>query len=554
VSASIGYEEREPKEEEGTTPRTAAGLPLESPLAVARRPDPCAIVIFGATGDLTSRKLVPALFDLICHGVIPHEFAIVGFGRRPWSDDDFRKVVAEAVDDFYGAGMVAGRECGQILREARYVVGEPDDPAGFKQLAAVLDEVDTTYGTRGNRIFYLATPPSLFAPIVGQLGAVGLARRGWGGGWGGDRAGPHESWQRVVVEKPFGHDPESAQQLNTAIHEVFDESQIYRIDHYLAKETVQNIQVLRFANGIFEPIWNRRYVDHVQITAAESLGVEHRGAYYEEAGALRDMIQNHLIQLLALTAMEPPVSFSSDAVRDEKVKVVKAIRPIPVSQVDLYAARGQYVQGTIDGQAVPGYRQEDRVSPTSVTETYAAVKLLIDNWRWQGVPFYLRTGKRLPHRVTEIAVQFKRPPHLLFRETGLHGDRVPPNQLILRIQPDEGISLCVEAKQPGQAIRLQRVDLQFSYGSTLNELPFSAYETLLLDCMEGDSTLFNRADQVEEAWRVVAPILEAWKTAPARGVAIYEAGSWGPEASDALLAHDGRQWRRPSPAGDVEAG
>jgi len=541
MSDSIGYEEREPKEEEGSTPRTAAGgLPLDSPLGVASKPDPCVIVIFGATGDLTSRKLVPALFDLVCHGVVPAEFAIVGYGRRPWSDDDFRKVMIEAVDEVYGEGVVASRECSRVLHEGRYVVGEPDDPEAFKRLGALLEELDRTRGTRGNRIYYLATPPNLFAPIVAQLGAAGLAKRGWGG------SGAKDGWQRLVVEKPFGYDLQSAVQLNEAIHEVFDESQIYRIDHYLAKETVQNIQVLRFGNGIFEPIWNRRYVDHVQITAAETLGVEHRGAYYEGAGALRDMIQNHLMQLLALTAMEPPVSFSSDAVRDEKVKVVKAIRPIPEGQVDLYAVRGQYVEGTIDGQAVPGYRQEERVSPTSNTETYAAVKLLVDNWRWQGVPFYLRTGKRLPRRVTEIAVEFKRPPHLLFRGTGLVGDRVPPNQLVLRIQPDEGISLCIEAKQPGQAIRLQRVDLAFRYGSALNELPFSAYETLLLDCMEGDSTLFNRADQVEEAWRVVTPILEAWKAAPPRGVAIYEAGSWGPEAADALLANDGRQWRRPS--------
>jgi glucose-6-phosphate 1-dehydrogenase len=534
---SIGYEEREEAE---LLPATAVGgLPLESPLGVERRPDPCTVVIFGATGDLTERKLIPALFDLSCHGVIPKEFAIVGFGRREWSDEKFRETLAAAVDDSYGEGTAAASACAQVLREARYCHGEFDRPDGYRDLAGVLDELDKTRGTRGNRIFYLATPPSLFPVVIRQLGATGLGQRLPGDGT------RHEGWQRLIVEKPFGHDLESARELNSVVLSVFDESQVYRIDHYLAKETVQNILVLRYANGIFEPIWNRRYVDHVQITAAETLGVEHRGAYYEEAGALRDMIQNHLLQLLTLTAMEPPVAFSSDAVRDEKVKVLRAIRPIPDSQVDLYAVRGQYVQGAVEGRAVAGYRQEERVSPTSGTETFAAVKFLVDNWRWQGVPFYLRTGKRLPHRVTEIAVQFKRPPYLLFRDTSLPGDRVPPNELVLRMQPDEGISLRFEAKQPGQAIRLQPVEMEFKYGGTLNELPFSAYETLLLDCMEGDSTLFNRADHVEEAWRVMAPILDAWKTVPPRGVMIYEAGRWGPEAADALLAHDGRAWRRP---------
>jgi len=534
---SIGYEEREETE---LLPATAAGgLPLESPLGVERRPDPCTIVIFGATGDLTERKLMPALFDLACHGVVPKEFAIVGFGRREWSDDQFRATMSAAVHEFYGEEKVAACVYGDILRDARYCHGEFDQPDGYLALGAVLDELDRKRGTRGNRIFYLATPPSLFPVVIEQLGASGLGRRLPAA------KTPRDGWQRLIVEKPFGYDLESARELNSVVLSVFDESQVYRIDHYLAKETVQNILVLRYANGIFEPIWNRRYVDHVQITAAETLGVEHRGAYYEEAGALRDMIQNHLLQLLTLTAMEPPVAFSSDVVRDEKVKVLRAIRPIPESQVDLYAVRGQYVQGAVNGQPVAGYRQEERVSPTSGTETFAAVKFLIDNWRWQGVPFYLRTGKRLPHRVTEIAVQFKRPPYLLFRDTALPGDRVPPNELVLRMQPDEGISLRFEAKQPGQAIRLQPVEMEFKYGGTLNELPFSAYETLLLDCMEGDSTLFNRADQVEEAWRVVTPILSAWRTVPRRGLMIYEAGSWGPEAADTLLAHDGRAWRRP---------
>jgi glucose-6-phosphate 1-dehydrogenase len=329
------------------------------------------------------------------------------------------------------------------------------------------------------------------------------------------------------------------------VRSAFDERQVYRIDHYLAKETVQNILVFRFANGIFEPIWNRRYIDHVQITAAETLGVEHRGAYYEEAGALRDMIQNHLLQLLTLTAMEPPVAFSADAVRDEKAKVLHAVRPIPVERVEQFAVRGQYVQGTVDGVVVPGYRQEDRVAPDSSTETFAAIKFLIDNWRWQGVPFYVRTGKRLPRHTTEIAIQFKRPPFLLFKDTDVPSGRVPPNNLVIRVQPEEGIAMNIEAKIPGPAIRLQPVAMNFSYGSALEELPFTAYETLLLDCMVGDQTLFNRDDQVEEAWRVVSPILEAWRNAPHKGLTVYESGTWGPEAADTLAANDGHTWRRP---------
>jgi glucose-6-phosphate 1-dehydrogenase len=535
-TGSLGYDE---SEAEFSAATVAVGVPRESPLGVERQPDPCTVVIFGATGDLTERKLIPALFDLSCRGVVPQEFAIVGFGRRDWSDDKFRQTMHAAVDEFYGKEQVAACAYGDILHDARYRHGQFDRLDGYRALGDVLDEIDRTRGTRGNRIYYLATPPSLFPVVIEQLGASGLGRR-----IPADRAS-RDGWQRLIVEKPFGHDLDTAVELNGVVVDVLDESQVYRIDHYLAKETVQNILVFRFANGIFEPVWNRRYIDHVQITAAETLGVEHRGAYYEEAGALRDMIQNHLLQLLALTAMEPPVAFSSDAVRDEKVKVLRAIRPIPEGQVDLFAVRGQYVQGQIDGEPVAGYRQEERVSPESNTETFAAVKFLIDNWRWQGVPFYLRTGKRLPSRVTEIAVQFKRPPHLLFRETSLPAGRVPPNVLVLRIQPDEGISLRFEAKQPGQAIRLQPVEMEFKYGGTLDELPFSAYETLLLDCMEGDSTLFNRSDQVEEAWRAVMPILKAWKTVPRRGVMVYEAGSWGPEAADSLLAHDGRAWRRP---------
>jgi glucose-6-phosphate 1-dehydrogenase len=524
-------------------PRPSAS-PLD-PFGLERPPDPCAVVIFGATGDLTHRKLVPALYDLSCHNVSPSRMAIVGFGRRALSETDFRAAMTEAIDSFYGDDSHIDQACGSCVREARYLQGDFDDLQAYQRLADLLAELDEQQGTAGNRIFYLATPPSLFPVIIEKLGAAGLARRGASGDVAEHAAPEGQGWTRIVVEKPFGHDLESAHQLNVVLREVFAEKQVYRIDHYLAKETVQNILVFRFANGIFEPVWNRSFVDHVQITAAEALGVEHRGAYYEEAGALRDMIQNHLVQLFALTAMEPPVAFSADAVRDEKVKLLRAVRSIPPEHVDQFAVRGQYVDGTIDEQPVIAYRREDRVSPNSTTETYAAVKLLVDNWRWQGVPFYLRTGKRLPHQATEIAVQFKRPPHLLFREAEKLGGQIPPNLLVIRIQPDEGLSLRFEAKTPGQVIGLQPVEMKFSYGSALRELPFSAYETLLLDCMTGDATLFNRDDQVDEAWRIVMPILDRWAATPGHGLGIYEAGTWGPEAADGLVARDGRRWRQP---------
>ena len=517
--------------------RSSAREAAPSPLTSAHRPDPCTVVIFGITGDLASRKLIPALHDLACQGVLPRNMALVGYGRKPLSDAELRQLGERAVESSCEGGATA---CRGLLDTMRYVQGEFDDREGYGRLATRLDDLDRELGTAGNRIFYLSTPPSLAPTIVERLGDAGL-HRGGATAAGGDARG----WSRIVIEKPFGNDLDSARRLNVAVNAVFDEAQVYRIDHYLAKETVQNIFVLRFANGIFEPVWNRRYIDAVQITAAETLGVEHRGAYYEEAGALRDMIQNHLLQLLTLTAMEPPVAFSADAVRDEKVKVLRAMRPIPADRVDLFAVRGQYVAGTVAGEPVVGYREEDRVAPDSSTETFAVVKFMIDNWRWQGVPFYVRSGKRLPRHVTEVAIQFKRPPFLLFQDIEMPGGRVPANVLVLRIQPEEGISLGIEAKTPGADIDVQTVALDFSYGTTLNELPFSAYETLLLDCMVGDQTLFNRDDQVEEAWRVVAPILEAWKTVPQRGVMVYEAGTWGPEAADTLVAQDGQAWRRP---------
>ncbi|HOU28953.1 MAG TPA: glucose-6-phosphate dehydrogenase [Thermoleophilia bacterium] len=510
-----------------------------SPFGGARHPDPCSVVMFGVTGDLAHRKLIPALYDLGCHGVLPAGTTLVGYGRRELSDAQFRDLLQGAIDDHYGVEGVDGDVCRLVLEAPRYVQGEFDDPEGFARLAALLDELDRQ-GSRGNRMFYLATPPSQFPVLVEQLGAAGLARPGAGRDPGGPRG-----WTRVVIEKPFGRDLETARELDRVIGQVFDERQVYRIDHYLAKETVQNLLVLRFANVIFEPVWNRRYVDYVEITAAETLGVEHRGPYYEEAGALRDMITPHLIQLFSLVAMEPPVAFDADAVRDEKMKVLRAVRPIPPESIADWAVRAQYVSGVVDGEEVPGYRDEERVAPDSYTETYAALKLVVDNWRWQGVPFYLRTGKRMARRVTEIAIHFKRPPVLLFKDAMASGG-LQPNVLVLRVQPDEGFSLTIESKVPGHDVALQPVAMDYSYGTTLNELPFSAYETVLVDAMEGDMTLFTRGDQAEEAWRIVAPVLEAWAERPQRDISIYEAGSWGPEAADALMARDGHSWRQPT--------
>ena len=541
--SDIGYEETEGFGQDEAAERWERPAPATakpSPFGGPRSPAPCTLTIFGVTGDLAHRKLIPALYDLGCHGVLPDEFTIVGYGRQPLDDAAFRELMLKAIDDHYGEEEIDGEACERILRAPVYVHGEFADPEGYRRLAATLERLDRERGTGGNRLFYLATPPSQFPVIVEQLGKAGLARRGAIDA-AHARGEPVPGWTRVVVEKPFGHDLVSARALNSTIAAVFDERQVCRIDHYLAKETVQNLLVLRFANGIFEPVWNRRYVDHVQITAAETIGVEHRGAYYEEAGALRDMVEPHLVQLFTLVAMESPVAFDADAVHDEKLKVLRAVRPIPSDRVDRFAVRGQYVQGVVDGEEAVAYRAEERVAPHSTTETFAAVKLLVDNWRWQGVPFYLRTGKRMAKKVTEIAIQFRRPPVTLFRQAA----GPAANVLVLRVQPDEGFSLLIESKVPGQGLSLQQVAMDYAYGTTLRELPFSAYETVLLDAMEGDMTLFNRGDQVGQAWRLMDPVLEAWKKPPARGLPIYEAGSWGPEAADALVARDGRTWRRP---------
>jgi glucose-6-phosphate 1-dehydrogenase len=510
---------------------------IPSPAREARRlrrlPDPCAVIIFGATGDLTHRKLMPALYTLARLGLLPAECAVVGFARRPMTDDVFRSEMAKAVLD--GSGSAAGDPVWEnFARRLFYVASDIHDPQGYDRLHKMLTRLDREHGTAGNRLYYLATAPELYGEIVQRLGEHRLATRPAPG------ADPGRPWTRVIVEKPFGRDLASARELNHILFRVFRESQIYRIDHYLGKETVQNILVFRFANGIFEPIWNQHYVDHVQITVAETVGVEGRAGYYETAGVVRDIIQSHMMQLLTLMAMESPVAIEPDAVRSEKVKVLRAARRIPLEEVARNVVFGQYGPGTVDGQAVPGYREEPRVAPDSRTPTFVAMRLFVDNWRWAGVPFYLRTGKRLPKRVTEVAVQFKRAPLPLFGDSAAS----EPNLLVLNIQPDEVISLQFLAKVPGLATTLRPVQMGFRFGSAFGGGEMSAYERLLLDCLLGDSTLFTRWDEVEEAWDLVDPILRWWEGVGAsEPIPIYPAGTWGPEAARTLIARPGRRWR-----------
>jgi glucose-6-phosphate 1-dehydrogenase len=509
-----------------------ATAPSETPSQPPPSPaDPCVMVIFGASGDLTKRKLIPALMNLETGGLLSEHFAVIANARADQTDESFRKKLIEEVREFVPAD-VYDRVKTWIGERVFYVRGEFGDDGMYRRLDETLKRVDDQISARGNALFYLATPPDYFIEIVQRLGEAGLLKED-----------PEKFWRRVIIEKPFGHDLESARTLNREIGRVLSESQIYRIDHYLGKETVQNLMVFRFANGIFEPVWNRRYVDHVQITVAETVGVEGRGNYYESAGALRDMVQNHLFQVLALTALEPPTSFEADAVRDERVKALRAMRPFSRKCIECDVVRGQYVAGEINGQRVPAYREEPNVAPDSRTETFVAMRLYLDDWRWADVPFYLRTGKRLPKRVSEIAIQFKKAPLVLFR--GSCQEQMEPNLLIVRIQPDEGIALRFQAKVPGPDVTLGTVRMDFKYADYFGSKPSTGYETLLYDCMTGDSTLFHRADIIETGWKLVTPILEEWEQNPHKPIPTYSAGSWGPKEADELLGRDGRSWRMP---------
>jgi glucose-6-phosphate 1-dehydrogenase len=505
--------------------------PLREGIRLRRTPEPCAMVIFGASGDLTERKLIPALYYLAREHILPAGFSVIGCARTPSTDEGFRGKMSQAIKTYLNLASESDAFVESFARRIYYLTGNFGEAQAYGQLQALLDRLDQEQGTAGNRLFYLATPPSFFPVLVQHLGATGLAKP----------KVPGRAWTRIIIEKPFGQDLASARELNRVVTGVFEEGQVYRIDHYLGKETVQNLLVFRFANGIFEPVWNRRYIDHVQIAVAEELGVENRGSYYEEAGLLRDMIQNHVLQLLSLVAMEPPATFEAAAVRDEKAKVLRALRPIPLGKVDEFAVRAQYTEGSAGGRPVPAYRAEPKVSPSSTTETFAALKLYIDNWRWADVPFYLRSGKRLPKRVSEISIQFRHVPHLLFRE--MAGEGIEPNVLAVRIQPNEGISLKFCAKLPGASMRIRPVRMDFRYGESFGAVPPTAYETLLLDCMLGDATLFNRDDAVELSWELVSPILERWKQDGPKGLCFYPAGSWGPTEADAFLARDGRCWQ-----------
>jgi glucose-6-phosphate 1-dehydrogenase len=503
---------------------------LEEPPTGASRPTgPCVMVIFGATGDLTARKLFPALYNLAKSNLLSREFAIVGVGRNDYTVDQFRQVMGDKLQTF-ATSTVDSDLKEWLLRRVYYVGGEFSDPQLYSRLAQILTEVDKNHSTHGNYFFYLATSPTYFGLISERLGAAELICEKDG------------HWRRVVFEKPFGSDLESAQALNKQVKKYLAENQIFRIDHYLGKETVQNILVFRFSNGIFEPIWNRRYVDHVQITVAETVGVEQRGGYFDAAGTLRDMVPNHILQLLSLTTMEPPISFSPDSVHDEQSKILHAVQAMTDQDVLTNSVRGQYGEGFLNGERLPGYRAETGVPPDSKTETYVALKLLIDNWRWAGVPFYLRTGKRLATRHTEVAIQFRRAPFILFRDTPV--SNLKANQLVIRIAPDEGISMRFGAKIPGAQMRVGSVEMDFNYTDYFGTNPNTGYEILLYDGIMGDQTLFQRADMVEAGWSVINRVLEVWKALPPRTFPNYAAGSWGPPEADELMNRDGRHWRK----------
>ncbi|MDT4955713.1 MAG: glucose-6-phosphate 1-dehydrogenase [Acidobacteriota bacterium] len=505
--------------------------PLRAGIRLERTAEPCVIVIFGASGDLTKRKLVPALYRLVQERLLPAEFAIVGLARTEMASEEFRARMKEAVAEFSEAKSVDEEVWNSFAQGLHYLTADINNPEDYRKLSELLAQVDQERGTQGNRLFYLSVAPKFYGEAVKQLGEHGLAKP------------QGKGWVRVIVEKPFGTDLESAKALNRELLEYLDESQIYRIDHYLGKETVQNLLVFRFANGIFEPLWNRQYIDHVQLTNAEMVGVEGRGGYYETAGVVRDMIQNHVFQVLSLVAMEPPVNLGSEAVRDEKIKAMEAARSFTPERVRAECVRGQYGPGSIAGQPVPGYRQEADVAPDSTTETFAMLTMYFDNWRWAGVPFYIRSGKHLPKRVTEIAIHFKAAPLPLFGEAM---EQMTPNQLIIRIQPDEGITLRFAAKVPGQVTNIRDVNMDFRYGASFGIQLAEAYERLLLDCILGDSTLYARKDMTERGWELVMPILDEWAaTKDQVNFPNYEAGTWGPKEADDLIEKDGRRWRRP---------
>ena len=492
------------------------------------------IIIFGASGDLTRRKLIPSLYNLGNDNLLPADFLLIGCGRKNLSDDEFREFARQAIAEH--ARIPFEEESWRLLADKmHYLAGGYDDPNTYEALAGKIEELERQTSRHYHLLFYISTPPAVFKPILENLGASGLSHG----------IGPQGRTANVIIEKPFGHDLASARELNRIISNEFDEKQVYRIDHYLGKETVQDLLVQRFANSIFEPIWNRRFVDCVQITVAEEIGVGSRAGYYDQSGALRDMIQNHTMQLLALTAMEPPVSLEAEDIRDEKVKVLKAIQPLKLSVESSEAVRGQFTEGIVGGRQVSGYMQADGVPETSFTETYAALRLFINNWRWQGVPFYLRSGKRMARKVSEISVHFKRPPGVLFTEEGKFD--VAANTMVIRIQPDEGVMLLLNSKIPGLETRTQPVKMHFRYATTFGSNTPEAYERLLLDAMTGDTTLFIRGDETETSWKIVTPILDYWKECGKRGLETYVAGSWGPLSAERLLWDYGHQWRRAGP-------
>jgi glucose-6-phosphate 1-dehydrogenase len=504
--------------------------PLTVGLGRASLPQPNTLVIFGAAGDLTSRKLLPAVYNLALDGLLPASFGVVGFTRRDMDDAAFRKKAREATEK-YSRRPLDTAYWADFERGLFHSKGAFDDPEAYVALKRKLDEIDASRGIPGNRVYYLSVPPSTISTCVDHLQRAGLVHE----------LAPGKPFTRIIVEKPIGHDLASATAINDAVARVFDERQVFRIDHYLGKETVQSILVMRFANSIFEPLWNQKYIDHVQITVAEEEGVGTRAGYYEEAGALRDMVQNHILQLLCLTAMEPPWSMSADVVRDQKMGVLNCLRPIPPDEVDQHVVRAQYGPGFHHGVEVPGYRREDRVKPDSTTETYVAIKAAVDNWRWAGVPFYIRTGKRLPKRASEIAIQFKPVPSILFNSDA--NAALDPNVLALRIQPDEGLSLRIATKLPGPRVRIYPVKMDFRYGTTFGDQSPEAYERLLLDVMAGDATLFMRRDAVEASWAWVTNILEGWQRSGTRWLPEYPAGTWGPVEAERLIQADGREWR-----------